>query len=83
METVLQLLGAVLVLLGFAGLQFGWTKADTWPYLWVNTIGSGILAILAVIESQWGFLLLEGVWTLVSAWGLLAKATGRPVAGGH
>lgn len=84
MEATLQIVGALLVLAGFAAVQFGYTKADTYPYLVVNVVGSTILAVLAVIESQWGFLLLEGVWALVSAWGLIAKSMGRPVAGaGH
>jgi hypothetical protein len=81
MATVLQLIGAILVLVGFAGVQFGWTRADAWGYLVVNTVGSAILAGLALADDQWGFLLLEGVWALVSAWGLFAKATNRPVAG--
>jgi hypothetical protein len=29
-------------------------------------IGSGVLAVDAVVEAQWGFLLLEGVWAIVS-----------------
>ncbi len=36
-----------------------------------------LLAVLALADRQWGFLLLEAVWAVVSAWGLLSRATGR------
>ena len=39
--------------------------------------GAAVLAVDAYLEQQWGFLLLEGVWTIVSAWGLAMRARGR------
>jgi hypothetical protein len=39
-------------------------------YLALNLAGSLILAVLAWAERQWGFLLLESVWAIVSLWGL-------------
>ena len=41
-----------------------------------------MLAYLAWDERQWGFLLLEAVWALVSLWSLVRVMRGLPVAGG-
>jgi hypothetical protein len=35
-----------------------------------------ILAALALHTENWGFLLLEGVWTIVSAYGLIQALRG-------
>jgi Na+/H+ antiporter NhaD/arsenite permease-like protein len=70
----LQILGALMVLVGFAGAQFRVLHPQSYPYLLLNLIGSAILALLAYEEQQWGFLLLEGVWAMVSLWGVLMRA---------
>jgi len=69
-DQVIQIVGALLILAGFAAVQFDRMRPDSRLYLTLNLAGSAILAVLAWVESQWGFLLLEGVWAIVSAWGL-------------
>lgn len=70
MDQVIQIVGALLILAAFAAVQFDRMRPDSRLYLALNLGGSAILAVLAVLASQWGFVLLEGVWAVVSAWGL-------------
>jgi hypothetical protein len=70
-DQVVQIVGALLILAAFAAVQFERMRPDSRLYLALNLLGSAILAVLAVSAQQWGFVLLEGVWAIVSAWGLL------------
>ncbi|MEV6523815.1 hypothetical protein AB0M43_17850 [Longispora sp. NPDC051575] len=71
MGQLVQIVGSLLVLSGFALAQAGVLNPKSLVYLWLNVVGSTVLAIEAVLERQWGFLLLEGVWAVVSAVGLI------------
>ena len=81
MDQLIQIVGALLILAAFAAVQFERMRPDSRLYLALNLVGSVILAVLAGAESQWGFLLLEGVWAIVSAWGLARPCT-DPSRGG-
>ncbi len=76
MGIVIQVTGSLLVLAGFALAQWGVLDQKSLWYLILNTVGSTVLAINAVFEQQWGFLLLEGVWAIVSAVSLVLVLRG-------
>ena len=83
MDQVIQVIGALLILAGFAAAQVGRLRLDSVAYLVLNLVGSLILAYLAWDERQWGFLLLESVWAAVSLWSLVRVKRGLPVGGAH
>jgi hypothetical protein len=74
MDQAIQVAGAILILIAYAAGLTGRWSTDSLPYLILNLVGSVILAVLAATSSNWGFLLLEGVWAIATAWQL---ATGR------
>ena len=67
----ISVLGALAVLAAYAANQFRWIGPSNLSYTLLNIIGAGVLSAIAVVEQQWGFLLLEGVWTLVSLFALI------------
>ena len=83
MDQLVQVIGALLILFAYAAAQFGVLNQRSRVYLILNLVGSAVLAVLAWNEDQWGFLLLESVWALVSLWGLMQVQRGQPPAEVH
>jgi hypothetical protein len=73
MEQVVQVLGALLILAAFVLSQWRLVDPESLRYLVPNLVGSAVHAVDAYVGSQWGFVLLEGVWALVSAAGVVTR----------
>jgi hypothetical protein len=79
---VLQWVAAIVVLIAFALSQWGLLSTGSYRYLVANCVGGAGLSVAAAITHQWGFVLLEGVWSLVAAWSLLRRLRGLPAGVG-
>lgn len=75
MEQVISIVGAVLILAAYVGHQYGALDRTHAAYHWLNLVGSAVLTVIAWQASQWGFVLLEGVWAIVSVPPLLRAAS--------
>ena len=67
----------------YAASQFGLANASKLSYQAANFLGSAALAVVAFVDWQLGFILLEGAWALMSLWGIAAILRGarRPTDG--
>jgi hypothetical protein len=74
---VVSVLGALAILGAFAANLFGWIHPSNLWYSVANFLGSAVLTVVAVVDRQLGFLLLEGTWALVSLWGIYSALRGR------
>jgi hypothetical protein len=66
---LVSIIGALAVLGAFAADQFGWVDPGRLSYALANFVGASILTVVAVVDGQVGFILLQGAWTLISLWG--------------
>lgn len=78
MLQVLSVAGALLILLPFAGSQLGRLGTDRMAYQLMNLVGASALTFVAVVERQYGFILLEGTWAVVSLVGILRVKGAAP-----
>ena len=76
LDQIVSMIGAVLILSGYLGLQRGWLGRETRAYNALNFVGSALLTYAAVRNWNLGFVVLEGSWALLSLPGTIRpKAT--------
>lgn len=67
MHSAIQIAASLLILVPFILAQAGRLTTSSFVYLVLNLVGSTVLGIDAFMGAQWGFLLLEAAWAIVSA----------------
>ena len=73
MDQAIQVVGAVLVLAAFVGAQANRLTPSSVAYLVMNLVGSIGLLLSALVDTDVGFILLESVWALAAAYGLIRR----------
>jgi hypothetical protein len=72
-----SVIGAVMVLVAYAMIQIGqWKELDA-GYLVLNVVGSLLLGVVAVVERQVGFVILEFAWTGLGVIGVVRAIQAR------
>lgn len=67
---IVSIAGALLVLGAYAAHQLERLGATTWTYQLMNLFGGFFLVLAALDSRQLGLIVVEGAWTVISAYGL-------------
>jgi hypothetical protein len=70
-KQIVSFVGALMILVAYAGQQMGWMNPRSAVYNVLNAVGSAILGYIAMHPFQIGFVVLEAVWTVISIYALL------------
>lgn len=65
-DQFVSVMGALLCLVPFGAVQLRRMQPESIAYQLMNLAGSAALTTVAVLERQYGFLLLEGTWAIFS-----------------
>ncbi len=74
---LVSLAGAAMVLAAYAMIQSGLCRELDAGYLALNIIGSLLLGIVAVLERQYGFIVLEFAWVGLGVVGVVRACRQR------
>ena len=71
----ISFVGAMLILLAYAGHQLGKMNPRAAAYNVLNAIGSLLLGYIALRPFSLGFVILEFTWVAISVWAMYRNAT--------
>lgn len=74
---VISIAGALMVLTAYAGHQLQRMRSQTYLYQLLNLAGGALLVWAAVTTRQAGLILMEGAWTVISAYGVIRLIRAR------
>jgi hypothetical protein len=80
MDQWVQLLGALLIISAYVSWQQKKLALDSVRFMGMNMVGAGILTVVAAVNRDYGFLILEGMWTWVAARGLRRALKAKRIA---
>lgn len=77
----IQITLALGIVAAFAAVQFGLARPDDLRYLLTNLVCAAGLTVIAILAFQLGFVISNGLWTILSAAGLIRFARRRMRSG--
>ena len=78
---IISIAGAVMILAAYYAFQRGWLGRTHRSYHALNFAGATLLTIVAVLEVQYGFIIVEGMWAILSIPGTLRPPRAATAAG--
>jgi hypothetical protein len=72
---VIGIIGVAMLLLAYFLNLFDMIKKNGHLYVWMNFAGAGLSCFASVLLNYIPFILLEGIWSVVSAVAIIRKLT--------
>lgn len=73
----LSFAAAMMILVAYTGQQMKWMDPRSLVYNLLNIVGSAILCYIAFFPFKAGFVVLEGVWVLISIYAIFRNRRER------
>ena len=71
--TIVSSVGVSFLLFALTGSQTAWLPGDSSTSLAINAIGGALASIGAGFDRVWAFVILNGIWAVLSTFNLLRK----------
>lgn len=68
---IIGTVGVGLILLAYFFTTFGWINGREKLFFLLNLVGAGFACYASLLIHYWPFVILEGIWLLVSVIGLI------------